>query len=37
MSVGDVVHIEGSGAWLCESTGWSRILPQFAARFPLRD
>jgi hypothetical protein len=36
MSVGDVGNVEGSGAWLCESMGWSRIPPEFEARFPLR-
>ncbi|MDB4949419.1 MAG: hypothetical protein JWM27_2068 [Gemmatimonadetes bacterium] len=36
MSVGDVVHLAGSGAWLCESAGWSRIPPEFETRFPLR-
>ncbi|MBB4635878.1 hypothetical protein [Longimicrobium terrae] len=35
MSVGDVVHVAGFGAWLCDSVGWKGIPPADARRFPL--
>jgi hypothetical protein len=35
MSTGDVVHVEGLGAWLCDSFGWSPLSGADAARFPL--
>lgn len=35
MSVGDVVTIQGGGAWVCDSVGWRKLQDEEAARFPL--